>query len=196
MRAPELDPFNRNNTMPSAISYIRVPVPGTSDESDSLDAQRRQNEEFATRFGYKIIRTFIEYSSGKSKLNYANRPVLCSAIGHSKMGPKGVRSTPLVILVASYDRVSENRLPFEKLLASGNTFKIISTRIGESDFGNLAVVDVGRQREIRKKISDSTKDALANRKANGVKLGNAKSLDIAARLGSESNRGLARQRLS
>jgi hypothetical protein len=77
------------------------------------------------------------------------------------MGPKGVGSTPLVILVASYDRVSENRLRFEKL-TSGNTFniKIISTRIGESDFPNLAVVDVGRQREIRKKISDSTKDAL------------------------------------
>jgi hypothetical protein len=59
MRAPELDPRDRNNTMPSAISYIRVPAPGTSDESDSLDAQRRQNEDFATKFGYKIIKIYI-----------------------------------------------------------------------------------------------------------------------------------------
>ena len=45
--------------MPSAISYIRVPAPGTSDELDLLDAQRRQNEDFATKFGYKIIKIYI-----------------------------------------------------------------------------------------------------------------------------------------
>ncbi|MDH6678448.1 DNA invertase Pin-like site-specific DNA recombinase [Rhodococcus sp. LBL1] len=151
------------------VAYLRVSTEEQAVSGAGMDAQRATIEAEAERRGWTIVEYFSD--AGISGKSIANRPALGEAIGAIEEGRAGA------LVVAKLDRLSRSVADASAMLerASREGWRIFSadlaidttTPAGEAAAGMMVVFS---QLE-RRLISQRTKDALAMKKAQGVRLG-------------------------
>lgn len=153
----------------TVIAYLRVSTEEQAASGAGLEAQRATLIESATRRGWTIAEFYSDEGiSGKA---IANRPALAEAIAAVEAGKAGA------LVVAKLDRLSRSVAHASAMLdqAAKGGWRIFSadleidttTPTGEAAAGMMIVFS---QLE-RRLISQRTKDALAIKKAQGIRLG-------------------------
>jgi DNA invertase Pin-like site-specific DNA recombinase len=149
--------------MKQLIAYCRVSTEMQGVSRNGLEAQRAEIIRFAEFNGYEIVDIVEESASGK--LGLGGRPVLRDAIAKAN-------KLKCAIVVSKLDRLSRHAAFILNLMDT--KAKFIVAELGESvDTFMLHIYAVVAQKE-REMISKRTKDALAQLKAKGVKLGGPK----------------------
>jgi DNA invertase Pin-like site-specific DNA recombinase len=171
--------------MRAAIAYVRVSTEQQGATGIGLDAQKAQIQQYAKDSGYRIKKTFVEVASAMEKKG-SKRPVLLEAIDASR-----ARRCP--ILVASLDRVSRDTVGIENLMKK-HRFKILVASLDAQANRVIIRSEVARAQFEGEQIGRRTKEALQQRKAAGVRLGNPTNLKDAQAKGAASNRELAKLR--
>jgi DNA invertase Pin-like site-specific DNA recombinase len=148
--------------MKPAVGYIRVSTARQGKSGLGLEAQQTMLARFADAEGYHLIQTFEEVETGKGADALDRRPQLSAAL-------KAAKKLKLPILVAKLDRLSRN-VHFISGLMEHKTPFIVAELGADADPFMLHVYAALAEKE-RAMISRRTKDALAAKKAQGVKLG-------------------------
>lgn len=149
------------------VSYLRT---STKDQTLGIEAQRAKAQAYAQAQGGQIIAEFEEHESGKNDA----RPQLALAIAECE-------KTGATLLIAKLDRLSR-RVAFlfelkEKLEAKG--LEAVCVDMPELMKSTLILgVMASLAQQERELISERTKAALAAKKAQGVKLGRPKGVDM------------------
>lgn len=153
--------------MKKLIGYVRVSTDEQGTAGNGLEAQRAAIEHFAATSGYTLLNIVTEVASGK--LGLEDRPVLKQAIADAqKQGA--------VLVVSKLDRLSREALFILTLMQS--KAKFIVTQFGESvDEFMLHMYAVLGEKE-RKMIGQRTRDALAQLKFKGIKLGGPRLAEV------------------
>ncbi len=160
-----------------AVAYLRVSTAEQAGSGAGLSAQQESIEREANHRGWQLVGTFTdEAASGRSM---TGRPSLERAL-HAVEGGEAD-----VLIVAKLDRLSRSLLDFAALMARAqrhgwNLVAIdlgidLSTPAGEF----MANVMASAAQWERRIIGQRTREALAARKAQGVRLGRPPSLDPA-----------------
>src|SRR6266567_8313 len=155
--------------MQTAIAYVRVSTGKQAKSGLGLEAQQAALARFAEAEGYHLIQTFEEVETGKGSDALDRRPQLTAAL-------KMARQHKAPIIVAKLDRLSRD-VHFISGLMSHKTPFIVAELGADADPFMLHLYAALAEKE-RAMISRRTKDALAAKKAQGVKLGglNAKGI--------------------
>ncbi len=139
------------------IPYYRVSTKHQEESGLGLKAQRAEVAAFARANHANVLREFEEVETGKSK----DRPKLREAINHARL-------TGAILVVAKLDRLARNVAFTSALMESGVDFVCCDCPAATPlTIHILAAV----AEDEAKRISQRTKAALAQAKANGVKLG-------------------------
>ncbi|WP_398467997.1 recombinase family protein [Tardiphaga sp.] len=156
--------------MKTAIAYTRVSTAQQGKSGLGLEAQQSALARFAEAEGYDLIQTFEEVETGKGADALDRRPQLAAAL-------KAARQHKAPIIVAKLDRLSRD-VHFISGLMSHRTPFIVAELGADADPFMLHLYAALAEKE-RNMISRRTKDALAAKKAQGVKLGglNAKGIE-------------------
>jgi DNA invertase Pin-like site-specific DNA recombinase len=159
-----------------------------------LEAQRRAIKAECERRGWQLVRIEQDVLSGRSM----NRPGLLSALDACRSGEVSG------IVVAKLDRLSRSLVDFAGLLAEAQakSFNVVALDLGvdlstpADEF--LASVMASAAQWERRIIGQRTKDALAVKKAEGVKLGRPPlpSDSLSRRVRSMRKRGLTLQEIA
>jgi DNA invertase Pin-like site-specific DNA recombinase len=158
--------------MKSAIAYVRVSTQKQRRSGLGLEAQQSALARFADAEGYDLIRTFQEVETGKGADALERRPQLAAAI-------KAAKQQKAPIIVAKLDRLSRD-VHFISGLMSHKTPFIVAELGADADPFMLHLYAALAEKE-RRVISQRTRDALAAKKAQGVKLGGLNAKGIANR---------------
>ena len=150
--------------MKTAIAYTRVSTASQGRSGLGLEAQQAALARFAEAEGYDLLQTFSEVETGKGADALDRRPQLSAALAAARRCGKG---TP--IIVAKLDRLSRD-VAFVSGLMSHKTPFIVAELGADADPFMLHLYAALAEKE-RRVISQRTKDALAAKKAQGVKLG-------------------------
>jgi DNA invertase Pin-like site-specific DNA recombinase len=148
--------------MKTAIAYTRVSTAQQGKSGLGLEAQQAALARFAEAEGYNLIQTFEEVETGKGADALDRRPQLTAAL-------KVARQHKAPIIVAKLDRLSRD-VHFISGLMSHKTPFIVAELGADADPFMLHLYAALAEKE-RAMISRRTKDALAAKKAQGVKLG-------------------------
>jgi DNA invertase Pin-like site-specific DNA recombinase len=171
------------------IGYVRVSTWEQADSGASVRAQREAIRAEASRRGWELVRFYTDTASGKS---LTGRAGLASAINVLEKGKADA------LVVAKLDRLSRSLLDFAGLMdRSGRKgWSLVALDVGvdtttPSGEAMVGVLAVFAQFE-RRLIAQRTKDALAVKKAEGVRLGRPTSLPVAVarRMSRLRNRGM------
>ncbi len=140
------------------VAYYRVSTDRQGLSGLGLDAQRQTVENFAASAGGSIAAEFQEIESGKNNA----RPEIAAAIAACR----AIRAT---LLIAKLDRLARNVAFVSNLMDSGIDFIAC-----DMPFANRLTVHIlaSVAEHEREMISKRTKEALAQAKLRGVKLGN------------------------
>jgi DNA invertase Pin-like site-specific DNA recombinase len=158
--------------MKSAIAYIRVSTQKQGRSGLGLEAQQAALARFADAEGYDLTRTFQEVETGKGADALERRPQLAAAI-------KAAKQQKAPIIVAKLDRLSRD-VHFISGLMSHKTPFIVAELGADADPFMLHLYAALAEKE-RRVISQRTRDALAAKRAQGVKLGGLNAKGIANR---------------
>lgn len=143
--------------MKKFISYTRV---STQKQGLGLEAQTATIQSYVKAHNGSIIASYSEKESGKETLN---RQALQDAI-------KTAKAEGATLIVAKLDRLSRDIMTIFALKKDTRlTFEVCD--IDASDTMTLGIFATLAQKE-RELISKRTKEALAAKKADGIKLGN------------------------
>jgi DNA invertase Pin-like site-specific DNA recombinase len=155
--------------MKTAIAYTRVSTAHQGKSGLGLEAQQAALARFAEAEGYNLIQTFEEIETGKGADALDRRPQLTAALNMA-------RQHKAPIIVAKLDRLSRD-VHFISGLMTHRTPFIVAELGADADPFMLHLYAALAEKE-RAMISRRTKDALAAKKAQGVKLGglNAKGI--------------------
>src|SRR5450631_1609886 len=148
--------------MKAAIAYTRVSTAQQGKSGLGLEAQQAALVRFAEAEGYNLIQTFEEIETGKGADALDRRPQLTAAL-------KLARQHKAPIIVAKLDRLSRD-VHFISGLMSHKTPFIVAELGADADPFMLHLYAALAEKE-RRAISTRTRDALAAKKAQGVKLG-------------------------
>jgi DNA invertase Pin-like site-specific DNA recombinase len=148
--------------MKTAVAYTRVSTAQQGKSGLGLEAQQAALARFAEAEGYHLIETFEEVETGKGADALDRRPQLAAAL-------KAARAHKAPIIVAKLDRLSRD-VHFISGLMTHQTPFIVAELGADADPFMLHLYAALAEKE-RRLISQRTKDALAVRKAQGVKLG-------------------------
>jgi DNA invertase Pin-like site-specific DNA recombinase len=174
---------------PTAVGYVRVSTDEQADSRAGLEAQRAAIQTECDRRGWPLMA--LHEDAGISGKATTNRPALASVLEALSVGKADV------LVVAKLDRLSRSLLDFAQLLhrASIEGWRMVildlavdtTTPSGEV----MAHVAAAFAQYERRLISDRTKDALAEVRKRGVRLGRPRTLDIdiVNRIVSERSRG-------
>jgi len=143
--------------MKKFISYTRV---STAKQGLGLDAQAATINAYVKSHGGTIIASYSEKESGKETIK---REALQQAI-------KQCKTDDCILVVAKLDRLSRDIMDIFAL-KKDRQLKFEVCDIDASDTMTLGIFATLAQKE-REMISKRTKEALAAKKADGVKLGN------------------------
>lgn len=177
-RLPYVLCVSRAKTAPanSAVAYLRVSTDEQADSGAGLDAQRAAIEAEADRRGWEIVEWCVDAGASGKSLN--GRPELARALDLVR----GRQASALI--VAKLDRLSRSLLDFAGLMADAQREKWnlvaldlgidLSTPAGEF----MASVMASAAQWERRIIGQRTKDALAAKKAAGVRLGRPTGLPV------------------
>ena len=157
-----------------AVGYLRVSTAEQAGSGAGLQAQRAAIEREAAHRGWVLIEMYTDAAaSGRS---ITGRPALASALGRVEGGEAGV------LVVAKLDRLSRSLLDFASLMARAqrNKWNLVALDLGidlSTPAGEfLASVMASAAQWERRIIGQRTREALAVRKAQGVRLGRPVSL--------------------
>jgi DNA invertase Pin-like site-specific DNA recombinase len=155
--------------MKTAVAYTRVSTREQGHSGLGLEAQRVALARFAGAEGYDLAETFTEVETAKGADALERRPQLAAALVTA-------RKLKAPIIVAKLDRLSRD-VHFISGLMTHRTPFIVAELGADADPFMLHLYAALAEKE-RRLISQRTRDALAVRKAQGVKLGglNAKSV--------------------
>lgn len=153
--------------MKKYISYYRVSTQQQGSSGLGLQSQKTMVKNFLKEEDF-LINEYEEIESGKNN----NRPELLKAIEQCK-------KEKAILLIAKLDRLSRNA-SFIFTLKDSN-IEFVCTDIPEANSVTIGIMAVLAQDE-RERISKRTKDALAELKRKGVKLGSPQNLTNEARL--------------
>ena len=155
--------------MKTAIAYTRVSTAQQGKSGLGLEAQRAALVRFAEAEGYDLVETFEEIETGKGSDALERRPQLNAAL-------RAAKKHKAPIIVAKLDRLSRDVHFISGLMAHRTPF-IVAELGADADPFMLHLYAALAEKE-RAMISRRTKDALAAKKAQGVKLGglNAKGI--------------------
>lgn len=158
--------------MKLAIAYIRVSTQRQGRSGLGLEAQQAALARFADAEGYDLTQTFQEVETGKGADALERRPQLAAAI-------KAAKQQNAPIIVAKLDRLSRD-VHFISGLMSHKTPFIVAELGADADPFMLHLYAALAEKE-RRVISQRTRDALAAKRAQGVKLGGLNAKGIANR---------------
>jgi DNA invertase Pin-like site-specific DNA recombinase len=148
--------------MKTAIAYTRVSTAQQGRSGLGLEAQQAALARFAEAEGYSFLETFQEVETGKGADALDRRPQLAAAL-------KAARQHDAPVVVAKLDRLSRD-VHFISGLMQHRTPFIVAELGADCDPFMLHIYAALAEKE-RRLISRRTKDALAAKKAQGVKLG-------------------------
>jgi DNA invertase Pin-like site-specific DNA recombinase len=151
------------------VAYRRVSTDEQAHSGAGLDAQDASIAAEVQRRGWTLLETFTDAGfSGKSMVN---RPALSEALAALESGQAGT------LVVAKLDRLSRSLLDFAALMerAQQRGWNLVALDLGidlSTPAGEfLASVMASAAQWERRIIGQRTKDALAARRAAGVRLG-------------------------
>ena len=155
--------------MQPAVAYTRVSTASQGRSGLGLEAQQAALARFAEAEGFNYGESFSEVETGKGADALDRRPQLNAALA-------AARKLKCPIIVAKLCRLSRD-VHFISGLMSHRTPFIVAELGADADPFMLHLYAALAEKE-RRLISQRTKDALAAKKAQGVKLGgsNAKSI--------------------
>lgn len=170
---------------PAVIGYVRVSTAEQADSGLGLSAQRAAIETECARRGWGLAEVYED--AGTSAKSLSGRPALAAALGSLA---EGQAST---LVVSKLDRLARSVADFAGLVrraeSEGWALVVVDLAVDMSTptGGLLANVTASVAEWERRIIAQRTKDALAIRKAEGVKLGRPRLLDaaVAERIRSE-----------
>ena len=162
----------RAETVKTAVAYTRVSTASQGRSGLGLEAQQAAIARFAEAEGFDLIETFTEIETGKGADALDRRPQLAEAL-------KTARKHKAPIIVAKLDRLSRD-VHFISGLMTHRTPFIVAELGADADPFMLHLYAALAEKE-RRLISQRTKDALAAKKAQGVKLGGLNAKGIANR---------------
>ena len=153
----------------NVIGYVRVSTAEQADSGAGLAAQRTAIESEAERRGWQLVGLYED--AGASGKSMSGRPGLAAALHAVETGEAEA------LVVAKLDRLSRSLLDFAGLMerARGKGWSLVALDLGvdtSTPSGEMmaSVLATFAQFE-RRLIGQRTKDALAVKKANGVRLG-------------------------
>lgn len=156
----------------TVIAYIRVSTDEQADSGAGLEAQRRSIAFELDRRGWKLVRSYEDAQSGRSMA----RPGLQAALDFVESG------AAQGLVVAKLDRLSRSLIDFAHLMERSRRrgWALVALDLGvdtASPSGEMLanVLAVFAQFE-RRLISQRTREALAVRRAEGVRIGRPVSL--------------------
>jgi DNA invertase Pin-like site-specific DNA recombinase len=158
--------------MKTAVAYTRVSTREQGHSGLGLEAQRLALAHFAEAEGFCFAETFSEVETGKGADALDRRPQLNAAL-------TAARKLKAPIIVAKLDRLSRD-VHFISGLMTHRTPFIVAELGADADPFMLHLYAALAEKE-RRLISQRTKDALAVRKAQGVKLGGLNAKGVANR---------------
>jgi len=145
------------------VAYYPVSTDEQGKSGLGLDAQRERVHKFIEQEGDTLEGEFTEIASGKGSDALERRPELSAALRMAeRIGG--------AVVVAKLDRLSRDVAFISTLMASKRTPFYVSELGKDVDPFMLHVYAALAEKE-RKLISDRTREALAQKKAQGVKLG-------------------------
>src|SRR6185437_16137268 len=151
-----------HRAMKTAIAYVRVSTAQQDRSALGLEAQQAALARFAEAEGYSLVETFQEVETGKGADALDRRPQLAAAL-------KVARKHKAPIIVAKLDRLSRDVHFISGLMAHKTPF-IVAELGADADPFMLHLYAALAEKE-RRLIGQRTRDALAAKKAQGVKLG-------------------------
>jgi DNA invertase Pin-like site-specific DNA recombinase len=162
----------RAKTVKPAIAYTRVSTASQGRSGLGLEAQQAALARFADAENYVLAHTFTEVETGKGADALDRRPQLAAALA-------AARKLKAPIIVAKLDRLSRD-VHFISGLMTHRTPFIVAELGADADPFMLHLYAALAEKE-RRLISQRTKDALAAKRAQGVKLGGLNAKGIANR---------------
>lgn len=177
------------------VGYVRVSTEEQAESGAGLKAQRDAIRAEAARRGWELVRIYSDAASGKSM---TGRPGLQEALG---LLDKAKADT---LIAAKLDRLSRSIVDFGTLMerARKRGWALVALDLGvdtTTPSGELvANVMVSVAQWERRAIGQRTKDALAIKKAEGVRLGRPTTLrvEVPRRLYRLRSRGLTYQAMA
>jgi DNA invertase Pin-like site-specific DNA recombinase len=152
-----------------AVGYLRVSTDEQADSGAGLSAQRTTIEAEADRRDWTLIA--VEVDAGASGKSLAGRPNLAAALDAVSSGRADV------LVVAKLDRLSRSLLDFAALMARSQQegWSLVALDLGvdtSTPAGEfMAAVMASAAQWERRIIGQRTRDALAAKRAQGVRLG-------------------------
>jgi DNA invertase Pin-like site-specific DNA recombinase len=168
--------------MKPIVSYLRVSTDKQGKSGLGLEAQRDAIASFASREGFNVVAEYVEVETGKGADALNRRPQLAAALAHA-------RKIKGAVLVAKLDRLSRDVAFISGLMAQKVPF-IVAELGADVDPFMLHIYAALAEKE-RALISGRTRSALAQKKAQGIMLGNPTNLAEASRIGADANRTAA-----
>lgn len=153
------------------IAYVRVSTDKQGKSGLGLEAQRTALAAFAQVNGFEIVEEFAEIGSGKGEDALERRPQLARALARAK-------KLKCAVVVAKLDRLSRDVAFIAGLMAQRVPF-IVAELGADADPFMLHIYAALAEQE-RRYISKRTREALAEKKAAGVQLGNRTNLAVAS----------------
>jgi DNA invertase Pin-like site-specific DNA recombinase len=160
--------------MRSVIAYLRVSTGGQGRSGLGIEAQREAIARFVEAEGLELIGEHVEVETGKGSDALDRRPVLRDTLAEA-------RKAKAAVVVAKLDRLSRDVAFIANLMAQRVPF-IVSELGADADPFMLHIYAALAQKE-RAMIAERTRAALAQKKAQGAKLGNRTNLAEAQALG-------------
>lgn len=168
--------------MQQVISYLRVSTDKQGKSGLGIEAQREAVNRFIVAEGLELLAEFVEIETGKGADAIERRPQLAATLAQA-------RKTKAAVVVAKLDRLSRDVHFISGLMAQRVPF-IVAELGADADPFMLHIYAALAEKE-RALISDRTRVALAQKKAQGVTLGNRTNLAEASAKGAGANRAAA-----
>lgn len=160
-----------------AIAYYRVSTQRQGRSGLGIEAQRERVAQFLEAEGIELVGEFTEVETGKGADALDRRPRLADAL-------EAARKHKCPIVVAKLDRLSRDVAFISGLMAQKIPF-LVAELGADADPFMLHLYAALAEKE-RRLISERTRAALAQRKKQGVRLGNPGDCAGAARLGAKA----------
>ena len=152
-----------------AVCYYRVSTDKQGESGLGLEAQRQATESYCKSAGLEIVDSKTEVVSGTKN----DREELTEALNRVEV------SGDCKLVVAKLDRISRDVGFIDQLLKSG--VKFVCADMPEANQSMIQFMSVFAQYEARM-ASERTKAALAQKKEQGVKLGNPRLAEARAKV--------------
>lgn len=166
------------STSQKIVAYGRVSTAEQGKSGLGLEAQREAIQRFAQQEGLEISEFFEDIQTGKGHDPLSLRPSLTKAL-------EVARKQKCPIVVSKLDRLSRDVAFISQTMARGVLIYVVELGIDQDPF--ILHMYAALSEKERRMISERTKAALQAKKQRGHLLGNRTNLELARKLGIQSN---------